>query len=236
MDEIYVTFLKEFTRGRSDVLRMFHSVMRQILWLKEPLPISALDFMHTRFPRKEDRYNVGDILNLMVSLLSGANEMSTPVCPLHASFYDFLLDKERSGEFYIPQDDVHHDLAVTSLSVMQAGLQFNICGLEISYVANSEVADLDKRVEENIPSYLLYACQFWAAHLQDAAFDVEVAKLVGEFVTGKYILFWLEALGVCKLIGKAYWALRAAEEWLQVRSCIASCYHVDDQLTGTDGV
>ena len=179
---------------------------------------------------------MGDILNLMVSLLSGANEMSTPVRPLHASFYDFLLDKERSGEFYIAQDDVHHDLAVASLSVMQAGLQFNICGLETSYVANSEVADLDKRVEENIPSYLLYACQFWATHLQGVAFDVELPGLVGQFVTGKYILFWLEALGVSKMIGKAYWALRSVEGWFEVRSCVASCYHVNDQWTGTDGV
>ena len=172
----------------------------------------------------------------MVSLLSGANETSTPVRPLHASFYDFLLDKKRSGEFYIPQDDVHCDLSVASVSVMQAGLRFNICRLETSYVANSEVPNLNKRVEENIPSYLLYACQFWAAHLQGITFDIALAKLVGQFVTGKYILFWLEALGVSKLIGNAYWALRSAEEWLQVRSCIASCYHVNDQLTGTDGV
>ena len=45
LDEMYMTFLKELTKGQSDVLRMFHSVMRQIIWLKEPLPISALDFM-----------------------------------------------------------------------------------------------------------------------------------------------------------------------------------------------
>ena len=236
LDEIYVTFLKEFTKGRSDVLRMFQSVMRQILWLKEPLPISALDFMRARFPRKEDHYCVGEILNLMASLLSGTNETSTPVRPLHASFYDFLLDEKRSGEFYIPQDDVHRDLAVACVSVMQAGLRFNICRLETSYVANSEVADLDKRVEENIPPHLLYACQFWAAHLQGEVFDVELAGLVSQFVTGKYILFWLEALGVSKMIGKAYWALRSVEGWFEVRSCVASCYHVNDQWTGTHGV
>ena len=236
LDELYVTFLKEFTRGSSDVLCMFHSVMQQILWLKKPLPIGALDFMRTRFPQEEDCYPVGDILNSMASLLSGINEASTPVCPLHTSFYDFLLDEKRGGEFYIPQGDVHRDLAVASLSVMKAGLRFNICGLETSYLANSEVLDLDKRVEENIPPDLLYACQFWATHLQDVAFDVELAQLMGQFVTGKHVLFWLEALGVSKLIGNAYWALRSAEKWFQVRSFIVSCYHVNDQLTGTDGV
>ena len=236
LDEIYVTFLKEFTGGPSDVLRMFRSVMRQILWLKKPLPISALDFIRARFPRKEDRYSVGDVLNLMASVLSGTNETSTPVRPLHASFYDFLLDEKRSGEFYIPQDDVHRDIAVASLSVMQAGLRFNICGLQTSYVPNSEVPNLDKKVEENIPPYLLYACQFWASHLQDVAFDVKLAQLMGDFVTGQHTLFWLEALGVSKLIGNAYWALRSAEGWLQVRNCITSYCHVDNKLTGTNEV
>ena len=45
LDEIYMTFLKALTEGPSDVLPMFHSVMCQILWLKVPLSISALDFM-----------------------------------------------------------------------------------------------------------------------------------------------------------------------------------------------
>ena len=32
---------------------------------------------------------------------------------------------------------------------------------------NAEVVDLDKRVEKNIPCHLLYACKFWAMHLED---------------------------------------------------------------------
>ena len=93
LDVMYTTFLKELTSGSSDVLAMFCSVMQQLLWLKKPLPISALDFMRARFPQEDDRYPVGDILQLMASLLSGTNEASTPVRPLHASFYDFLLDE-----------------------------------------------------------------------------------------------------------------------------------------------
>ena len=157
LDEMYTTFLKDLFRG-SDERQVFRSVMGQILWLKEPLPISALDFMRDKFPREDDRYPVGFVLNHMASLLAGASEVFVPIRPLHASFYDFLLDERRSGEFFIRQGDAHRDLAVASLSVMQAGLHFNICGLETSYISNSEVADLDKRVEKNIPPYLLYSC------------------------------------------------------------------------------
>ena len=222
LDEMYTTFLTEITQESSDMVAMFCSVMRQILWSKEPLPISALDFMRDKFPGTDDHYDVGDILRLVASLLSGTTEISTPVRPIHASFYDFLLDENRSREFFIEQGDVHRDLATASLSIMQTCLRFNICGLETSYVLNAKVADLDKRVEKNIPPHLHYACQFWAAHLQDVEFDAGLAKLVGQFITGEYVLFWLEALGVSKLIRDAYWILTSAEGWFQVRCPVVS--------------
>ena len=217
LDEMYTTFLEEITKGPSDMLDMFHSVMQQIIWLKKPLSVGALDFIRNKFPRVDDRYPVGDILNMMASLLCGTNEVSIPVRPLHASFYDFLVDEKRSGKFVIREGDIHRDLAIASLLVMQTCLRFNICGLETSYVPNSEVADLDKRVEENIPPYLLYACQFWANHLEGVGFDTELAQVVGQFVGGEKLLFWLEALGVSKLIRGADKALTSAEGWFQVR-------------------
>ena len=45
-------------------------------------------------------------------------------------------------------------------SVLQAGLRFSICGLETSYLKNSQVVGLAKKVKENIPSHLLYSCRF----------------------------------------------------------------------------
>jgi len=213
--------------------------MRQILWLKEPLPISALEFVRDRFPREDDRYPVGFILNFMASLLAGANEVFTPVRPLHASFYDFLLDEKRSGEFFIQQGDAHRDLAVTSLSVMQAGLHFNICKLETSYISNLEVVDLEKRVQENIPPHLFYSCRFWATHLQGAAFDPDLAQLVRRLVTGEQMLFWLEVLGVSKLIGEAYWALTSAEGWLQVNLFMyynMGCHPSNIELAEKNGI
>ena len=217
LDEMYTMILRGFTQGSSEVLGVFQSVMRQILWSKEPLPISAFDFIRDRFPRTEDRYLVGGTLRSLASLLSGTNNTSIPVRPLHASFYDFLLDANRSGEFFIEQKDIHHDLVVASLLVMNTCLRFNICGLATSYLPNAKVANLDERVKENIPPHLWYACQFWATHLQGAEFDVGLAKLVGQFITGEQVLFWLEALGVSKVIKEGYWALIATEKWFQVR-------------------
>ena len=222
LDGMYKIFLNDLIQGSSEALDVFQSIMRQILWLKDPLPISALDFMRDRFPRTDDRYPVGGTLRLLASLLSGTNDASIPVRPLHASFYDFLLDEKRSGEFFIQQVDVHHGLVVASLSIMRTCLHFNICGLETSYVPNVKVVDLDKRVKRNIPPHLMYACRFWASHLGDTKFDVGLAKLVGEFISGKQVLFWLETLGVSKFIKEGYWALISTEEWFQVRCFITN--------------
>jgi len=158
LDGIYTMSLKDLVQGDPDVLERFHSVMQQILWSKEPLSISALDSMHCKFTRTDDHFPVGIILGYMASFLTGTVDLSTLVRPLHASFYDFLLDKTRSGEFFIDEADVHRELALASLCVMQDGLRFNICGLETSYVRNSEVADLAMKIEKNIPLHLLYSC------------------------------------------------------------------------------
>ena len=185
LDTMYINTLRELTRGSSDMLIMFRSVMRQILWLKEPLPISALDSMRNRLPRMDAYYPVSGILRLMALLLSGTTETSTFICPLHPSFYDFLMDEQQSGEFFIQPGDVHRDLAIACLSIMQTCLHFNICGLETSDVPNVEVADLDKSVGLNIPPHLLYACQLWATHLQNV--------IVGQVVI---VLPWLWLMSV----------------------------------------
>ena len=216
LDEMYTTFLRDLIGGSEACRLAFCSVMRQILWLKEPLPISALNLLRDKFPREEDRYPVNYVLDSMASLFFGITNESTPVRPLHSS-YDFLLDRVRSREFFLEQCDIHRDLAVASLCVMQAGLRFNICGLETSYLHNSEVKGLEKKVEENIPPHLMYSCRFWATHLQDVEFDSELLHLVKGFATGVQMLFWLEALGVSKFIRDAYWALTSTERWLQVR-------------------
>ena len=80
----------------------------------------------------------------MGALLSGTTDSSVMIQPLHASFSEFLTDKDRSGEFFIDLSYIHKDLAGASLGVMQDGLKFNICQLSTSYLPNSKIPDLDE--------------------------------------------------------------------------------------------
>ena len=103
LDEMYTTFLKDLIRGSDARHAVFCSVMRQILWLKEPLPISALNSLRDKFPGRDDHYPVSFVLDFMESLLAGVTNESNPVRPLHASFYDFLLKSHMHLTQYVDQ-------------------------------------------------------------------------------------------------------------------------------------
>ena len=115
LDEMYTAFLKDIIKWSEERRMVFCSAMRQILWLKEPLTISALNPLPVKFPRRDNHYPINFILDFMAPVLAGVTNDSTPVRPPHASFYDFLLDKRRSREFFVEQHDVHRDLAIASL-------------------------------------------------------------------------------------------------------------------------
>jgi len=137
---------------------------------------------------------------------------------IHQSFGDFLCDPKRSGEFYIDPQTLNQRLALSCLQIMNSGLHFNICKLETSHLPNDKVADLDKRVERNIPSYLVYSCQFWAEHLSNASKECPEPKLI-RFVQELFhvhVLHWLEVLSVIRAVPIAPHALKSAYEWMKV--------------------
>ncbi|KAL4063361.1 hypothetical protein V8B97DRAFT_2011770 [Scleroderma yunnanense] len=101
MDSMYGVILHSAASGRSTSLVRFRSLMRQILQTSEPLSMDALHAMRKCFPHEEDSYNVAIVLNYMSPLLSGITDHTQPIRPLHDSFYDFLTDQSRSGDYFI---------------------------------------------------------------------------------------------------------------------------------------
>ena len=156
LDSMYRSILDNLMdkTGRTAFSR-FHSVMRQILYTLEPLPMDGLCAMRKCFPCKDDHFDVAVILDSMGSLLSGVTDHTNSVRPLHASFYDFLIDQSRGGDYFVGKSDIQADLTVASLRVLR-GLCFNICGLQSSYLLNSEVPDLAERVKAKILPHLSY--------------------------------------------------------------------------------
>ena len=152
----------------------------------------------------------------MAALLSGATDPSVPIRPLHASFAEFLTDRDRSGEFFINVRLIHNDLAFASLSTMKQRLKFNICCLTSSYLPNSGVSDLDDRVKNCIPPELAYSCRFWTDHVRQAPFDSALAVEVGALFNSERLLFWFEVLSLLKLVNTCAGSLSSVIRWVMV--------------------
>ena len=214
LDELYTTVLKRFDMKDCDICNNFKFVMGQILGAFEPLPVDALDMFGSW---KDSPTNVPAIVEELGSLLCHVipPESGLPVAPLHTSFRDFLTDKSRSGDFYIDLDNAHEELALATLQTMQQELKFNICKLETSYLLNSEVPDLQTRIEDNISSALSYSCRFWADHLAHVPkFDSNMFKSLQAFMKEQF-LFWLEVLSVKGEVAVAKPALLSLLWWLK---------------------
>ncbi|CCM06114.1 uncharacterized protein FIBRA_08363 [Fibroporia radiculosa] len=189
-----------------DVIPLFRSVMGQIICSSEPLPMAALIAMRQHFSC-EDKIKVEPIIKSLSALLTGTTGGSDPVRPLHASFYDFLTDRKRSGEFYIETSRVqHHRLAFACLRVMKTELRFNICNLKNSYLPNSSVIDLPQRIERCISPQLNYSCRFWTSHLLASPFESSLVQEIKLFFEER-VLFWLEVLSLTNSLSGAALAM-----------------------------
>ncbi|KIN98727.1 hypothetical protein M404DRAFT_61478, partial [Pisolithus tinctorius Marx 270] len=215
LDAMYQVILEDSIPKDGAMLTRFRSVMQQVMSAHEPLHLNTLNKMRSHFPNNEDHYDVIAVLQSMTPLFGGITDRSSPVRPLHASFYDFLMDRSRSGVYFIDTSD-GKSMAFATLQILRDDLRFNICGLESSYLANAEVPDLSKRIKENIPHHLSYSSRFWTQHLEKTAFDLALGVLVKAIVGGEKILFWLEILSLLGMVGKGVDALGAVVTWLQV--------------------
>ncbi|KIO04624.1 hypothetical protein M404DRAFT_544679 [Pisolithus tinctorius Marx 270] len=213
LDVMYRTILEDAIPNDKATLARFHSVMQQIMSAFEPLRMDALNKMRAHFPYEEDRFDMVVILEFMSPLLGGIADRTSLVRPLHTSFYDFLTDPERSGIYFVGASDMH-SLTFASLQILCEGLQFNICGLESSYLSNSEVLDLPEKIDKNISPHLSYSCRFWAQHLHKTTFDSALVTWVKALVQSEKVLFWLEVLSLLDALGGATDALASTAVWL----------------------
>lgn len=215
LDDMYRVILRDIIDKSTKARQRFRSVMRQILWTLEPLPVDSLNAMRRGFPQVTDHYDVQIILRPMASLLSGVTKSSVPVRPLHSSFYDFLTDPDRSQDFFVDLSQSHLDLSLASLRIMREGLHFNICQLDSSYLRNSEIGDLDQRVRSYISPHLSYSCRHWTSHVRACTFDSRLVSEVGELFNDVRILFWIETLSLLNGLNAAPGALLAVAKWLE---------------------
>ena len=218
LDELYKEVLEGYFTDR-EARDLFRSVVGQLITSIEPLTIRSHIRLRQHAPyNKDSGAGVTGLLSRLGSLSSYVNssDNNLPIIPLHTSFCDFLTNKDKSGDFYVGVRDAHHQLAHSCLNLLLDplyGLNFNICKLETSYLANDDVIDLKARVDQHIPPALLYACRFWGDHLIHTVFNTDLFPKVQTLFNDKF-LFWLEILSLTGNIGLIPSAFATLNVWL----------------------
>ena len=211
LDSLYMSILQAAFLGNDlNDDAMVRSVLSAVVLIANPLPPSDIATL-LRF--KCDV--VWRILELIQSLLALPEDPNHPIQTFHKSFTDFIIDPTRciDTRFYI-SPTYHTKLVLCCFELMDELLEKNMCSLP-DHVLNSEVEDLQKRVEESgIRGTLEYACRWWYKHLIVAKdHTADIVPTLSHFLEEKF-LFWLEVLSILGAVGDAARALIMTVRWL----------------------
>ncbi|CCO35647.1 hypothetical protein BN14_09765 [Rhizoctonia solani AG-1 IB] len=210
IDHLYMTILRmAFKPGANQgSKKKIKDILDTVICAMEPMTLSILASVVGLKSGKQ----VDKLLMPLRSVVNVAKETGL-VTTLHASFPDFMLSPNRSGDFYCQPQRRHAIMAGACLGLIDgAQSSFNICALPSSYLLDSEVEDLDMRVSKSIPEDLIYACRHWSAHLDHSEHQIELAKLVGRFFSSR-LLLWMEITNLTKHMRHGTSIIQTAENW-----------------------
>jgi hypothetical protein len=144
----------------------------------------------------------------------------------HLSISDFFVSDQ--CDYQINLQDTNVELGFACLKTMVGQLCFNICKLEDSRLANTDVKDLPSRIRQHISDSLQYSSLYWSNHIctTPANRDRRVLGGLTEFFEGLYPLFWIETLSILAMVPIGAPSLRRLMSWVKVSIAPARSWFV----------
>ena len=119
---------------------------------------------------------------------------SQPVRIFHPSFRDFLLDSRRCSDSRLWIDEAEsHILLFQKCMELISGLRQDLCNLREPGILLSDIPD--DKIQQNIPTHILYACRYWFNHLQQGNPVKKDYDQILYFLK-QHFLHWIEALAL----------------------------------------
>lgn len=198
---------KELSRREKKNIRL---VLDTVVCAKEPMSVTTM----AKLLELDDEQDISSALQHLRSVLH-VSDSTGLISTLHASFPDFMRNRDRSA--VLCSNVMKHDqhLALRCFGTMKRLLRFNICGLESSFVLDKDVPDLAEKISEGIPPELFYACRYWENHLGPTEHGDETCSALVGFLLYR-LLFWMEVMNLRNCIGVGAEMLHRAYSWLQV--------------------
>ncbi|KAH6663640.1 hypothetical protein B0J14DRAFT_682901, partial [Halenospora varia] len=193
LDQIYLTVLKSSiptTFRPSEKVRLCarqRRILGTIAILFSPLPAALLAKVISISGTQ-----VTQTLGKLQAILDVPKDVTGLLRLHHPSFRDFLLNKDRYGEFWVDKKEAHQILATSCIQLMSQTLKKDICGMHAPGSQASQVES--SRLQKCLLPEVQYACLSWVQHLQQSGSQAYDGKETHQFLQA-YLLHWLEALG-----------------------------------------
>jgi hypothetical protein len=158
------------------------------------------------------------------------------ISTFHASFSDYLMDQERSGELFLNASESHHEMALHCLSVMNSDLRQNICCLE----GRPENVDISpSTIKEYTCDALTFSCVYWTTHVRMAWEIRDNSNLHRQLdiFFSNHDLHWIEYLSLIGRLEAAVTSLTELERCTQVyRASVFQGMIIDYTLLASSSV
>ena len=166
---------------------MLKYTLRSIVVLLSPLSTSLLSRL-LHLPREDIDRTFEDLY----AILDIPEDLTRPLRLHHPLFRDFLLNKDRCGEFWVDEKEAHQNLAARCIQLMSQTLKKDVCEL---YAPGYQAAQIESScIQKCLPPEVQYACLYWVQHLQRSGSQAYNTEEAHQFLQA-YLLHWLEALG-----------------------------------------
>ncbi|KAG9123460.1 hypothetical protein FRC07_014911 [Ceratobasidium sp. 392] len=212
LDILFTTAIEQsLDDGAQDNVRNARSCIGAIIATADrtPLSVTGLEsLMSSQIKRGVFR----NVVSGLGSVLYEDKAIGGAVRVYHPSFADYVATRSRSKHFHVESQEQNTRMAECCLRTMLKELKFNICGLTTSYLSNRDVPDLNSRVRNCISEHLKYSCLHWSSHLVEAPKGV-LKELIGDFILGRSLLHWIEALSLLSKLKFALSSLLELVEW-----------------------
>lgn len=228
LDSLYITVLRRMTSINDNRARNeFRYVIGSIIALGDPLAPRHLDRLLGLEQKNVEQplalpdgteAHLSSSAGLTTSLATilAVDGTDKPVRIIHASIFDFFVNEERSREFYIDLQVVHHLLFDRCISRMRSLLQYDICDLQDPSKFNRDIPDIDNRIDSCIPNDLRYACRFWAFHLTQMKDPMGKVESVATGFLSRHFLHWIEVMSLLGCARDVAQVLHKVQIWAKV--------------------
>ncbi|CAG8982160.1 hypothetical protein HYALB_00003595 [Hymenoscyphus albidus] len=173
---------------KEEACDMLKHILRSTVVLLLPLSTSALSRL-----LQVSREYVDSTFNDPHTILDIPDDPTRQLRLHHPSFRDFIVNKDRCGNFWVDKKQAQGTLATCCIELMMSKtLKKDICEL---HAPGYQVTQVESgRLQQCLPPEVKYACLYWVQHLQRSGSLAYNSDEAHRFLQ-EHLLHWLEALG-----------------------------------------